>query len=126
MKKLDKQIIAVLITIILSSIFIGLIFHPIITLQVIGVLLSLTYFFFVVSHAALLMPIVAIGTTVDDLIKPIYSRLKDKSIIIARVFQYITIAFSIVAIHITWGYLSVSLVTNNYTFNNYLEVMSNL
>lgn len=126
MKRLDYTIIKSIIFILLGTFITGLIINTIITLKILGIILAIGYFVFMMLHLGLCYPSFVIGCVVSDFIDTSFKYIYNQSIILAHTYRVIIVLFSILASHLIWSYLAVSLCTNEYGLDNYFLTMRDL
>lgn len=123
-KKADHLIIQIIIGIVIAAIIAGMTISVEMTLRVIGVILMFGYFIFIVWHLALLYPIAIIGFTVSDIIDDKLPGLVRTSTILTVALKAFLIISITIFIHISWGFIGISFITNTYTWANYCYWMS--
>ena len=126
MTKIDKNIVRVLLSLAFVLMIIGFILSVEATFMVIGFFLALGYFIFMGLHLMLCYPSILIGLEVSDFIDVSFNSIKEKSIILAHLFRVPIVLLSIVMVHVIWLYLSVSLLTYNFTIINFFETLNTL
>lgn len=98
MKKLDKIIQNVIITILIAAFCVLAIKDIRLAKEVIVFIVIVVYFFFIVAHAFLLIPLAALGMVVSDFVRfsDFYIKIKEKSDFLA--WWTITIPFIVAVV----------------------------
>ena len=126
MKKTDKTIIKILVSLLIFTVLIGLYLNIVFTLQIIGGILSIGYFIFLMLHLMLCFPSIMIGLAISDTIDSIFKKIDKHSIILSNLFRAVVITLGVIAVHFVWLYLSGAFILNNYNIREVFEAIQTL
>ena len=116
MKKLDKIITYNLAAVGVGLFIYGLFTNMELTLTILGGTLLAGYMVFLFTHIALLMPSIGIGIAASDVYDNTYHKIKERSVILAKLSRTAFVTFCIAFVHLSWIWLSVGLMLGEKNF----------